>query len=164
MDLSHLRWERSYSPPLRPPDDRALDLGGALEDGAYPGDRGSLRRSAACGTPWYQHGFSTPCPRRIPVSARPLHAAYQGQHVLGGHCGPRWIPSPTRHSGAGTSEVHFRADLPVSLPNDVRRGPAARTGRTRPGRPWDAGKTRDGRCYANTAALRAGQAMTRPCR
>jgi hypothetical protein len=54
-----------------PPDDHLLDFRRGLEDGEDPGDRGSLCRSAACSTPWYQHGFSTPGPRRIPVFGRP---------------------------------------------------------------------------------------------
>jgi hypothetical protein len=46
-----------------PPDRHPLDLRRALEDGEDFGGRGSLRSSAACTGPWYQHGFSTPCPR-----------------------------------------------------------------------------------------------------
>jgi hypothetical protein len=42
---------------------RAQDWAGSLEDGEDPGDGGSLCRSAACAPPWYQHRFSTPCPR-----------------------------------------------------------------------------------------------------
>ena len=65
---------RSGLPNIKPchgaPDQHPLDLRGALEDREDPGGRGSLRRSAACMTPWYQHGFSTPGPRRIPVSDR----------------------------------------------------------------------------------------------
>jgi hypothetical protein len=61
----------NVEPGDRPPDQHPLDLRGALEDGEDPGDRGSLCRSAACSTPWYQHGFSTPGPRRIPVLGRP---------------------------------------------------------------------------------------------
>jgi len=42
---------------------RAQDWAGSLEDREDPGGTGNFRRSAACGPPWYQHGFSTPGPR-----------------------------------------------------------------------------------------------------
>jgi hypothetical protein len=63
----------------------------------------------------------------------------------------RQIPSPTRHSAVGTLEIHFCADLPVSLTDDVRPcGPTARTGRKRPGRPRSARKTRADRLLPPT--------------
>jgi hypothetical protein len=54
---------RGRGPGDGPPDQHPLDLRRALEDREDPGGRGSFHRSAACLTPGYQHGFSTPCPR-----------------------------------------------------------------------------------------------------
>jgi hypothetical protein len=49
-----------------PADDYPLDLVGALEDLHHHRPWGSFRRSTACTTPWYQHGF----PGGFPVDGR----------------------------------------------------------------------------------------------
>ena len=103
---------RSGLPNIKPchgaPDQHPLDLRGALEDREDPGGRGSLRRSAACMTPWYQHGFSTGCSRVATVPRRPR-----------GRSRTRSEREPRRHRGllsaavlsTATSEVHLCADL-----------------------------------------------------
>jgi hypothetical protein len=49
---------------------RAQDWADSLEDREYPGLRSSFRRSAACMTQYYQHGFSTRFPRVATVFGR----------------------------------------------------------------------------------------------
>jgi hypothetical protein len=58
-------------PGDRAVDQHPLDFRRALEDREDPGLRGSIRRSAACITPWYQHGFSTGCSSGVSVSVLP---------------------------------------------------------------------------------------------
>ena len=111
-----------------------LDLGRALEGREDPGGRGSFSRSAACRAPGYQHGFSTPYPRSMPVSVRAASgfersacARREGTHSSLG-------PPSAAYSAAGTPEVHSYADLRLfRLPQHpvarARRGQAAR-GRT----------------------------------
>lgn len=82
---------------------RAQDWAGSLEDREYPGGRGSFRRSAACCTPWYQHGSSTGRSRGMTVSVRSVHVLR-----------------------ASTSEVYSRPDLPLSRRPGPPALPAAR--------------------------------------
>jgi hypothetical protein len=140
----------------RPPDDHPLDLARALEDGEDPGYTGSLRRSVACGP----HAISTdsarpvrdecrsrvgPCPVSVVVRT---HADKVLERLLG-CC---YQPTPQR--------VHPRYSLALTCEylavHDT--GPrAARTGRTRAGRP----APRAGRCHADTAASQTGRAASR---
>jgi hypothetical protein len=53
----------NVEPGDRAADQHPLDFARGLEDREDPVRRGSFRRSAACMRPWYQHRFSTPCPR-----------------------------------------------------------------------------------------------------
>jgi hypothetical protein len=92
--------------------------------------------------PWYQHGFSTPGPRRIPVfwsapraigvqGADALQSADEGGQSVGGR--------PRR---ATPQRVHRRYILPLTcdylVVHDTDRACVARTGRTRTGRPGNA--------------------------
>jgi hypothetical protein len=92
--------------------------------------------------PWYQHGFSTPGPRRIPVfwsapraigvqGADALQSADEGGQSVGGR--------PRR---ATPQRVHRRYILALTcdylVVHDTDRACVARTGRTRAGRPGNA--------------------------
>jgi hypothetical protein len=111
-------------PGDRPDDQHPLDFRRTLEDREDSGLRGSFRRSAACMTLRYQHGFSTGCPREMTVSVRPASVFKRGS-------GAR-REGTVNLSAASTLKVNCCADLPVSQPSPVRV--AVRTGRTRAGR------------------------------
>jgi hypothetical protein len=98
-----------------PPDNHPLDFAGALEDGEDPGGTGSLRRSAACTTPY--------------ISTDPARAV---RGVWRFAFGPRLFSSVVRMHAEKTREssgcffrqnippqVHYRADMQVSVVLDA---------------------------------------------
>ena len=128
---------------------RAQDWAGSLEDREDPGLRDNFRSSAACEGPWDQHGSSTRCSRVAAVRTRAKKAplAYSP-------------PVSLRYISALTCQYSFcRRD--VALRSTIREGPL---GRATHGPDVRRLPPRTGRRRADTAALRGGQAMTRPAR
>ena len=85
--------------------------------------------------PWYQHGFSTGCPRvaRFPAAPRTLPSAVRARAKKAPWTAVSSVPR------VGTREVHPCADLPVF---GLLKGPAAAT--ARPGSPARTGHVRAG--------------------
>jgi hypothetical protein len=119
-------------PRDRPPDQHPLDLT-ALED---RGLRGIFRRSAAFGTPWYQHGSNTPRSRLTTVSAplsaggRQVHTRYNGSLTCTYSSGCPWASGGartgrTRAESGGTQHKRWLGRVvPTRRRHRAGQGPA----------------------------------------
>jgi len=91
------------------------------------------------------------------VSGRPASGFDSGTNARReGTCALPWLPSAA-YSAAGTSEVHSRADLPVSRPPRHPPARAARTGAHGPGGPRMPGNPRPTAIAPTRRPPRAGQ-------